>query len=330
MITKVTKRDGNLEPLDLEKIHKMVKKACEGLYDVSPSLIEVNTKLQCTDKIPTENIQNLLIRSASDLISLEKPNYQYAAARLLLFSLRKKVFGSAWKNNFIPLKEHIYKMMNNGLYEEGILDIYTEEEINELDKVIDHSKDLNFTYSALRQIIDKYLIQNRTNNKIYETPQYMYMLISMVLFMEYDKKIRLDYVKRYYESISDHKINLPTPILAGVRTPNKQYSSCVLIDVGDSLEEIFNADLVVGHYTAKRAGIGINPGNIRGVNSQIRGGEVTHTGIVPFLKKFEATSGCCTQNGIRGGAATAYVPLWHQEILDILVLKLIKVLKIIE
>lgn len=317
----VTKRNGSLEPLNVDKIHKMVAAACDGLADVSASQIEMNANLQFYDKIPTSGIQSILVRSASDLISLDNSNYQYAAARLLLFHLKKTIFGSIHKNTGVPLKEHISNLISLGLYDKNIIDWYSDEEFDELYKVIDNNKDYKFTHSALRQIIDKYLVQNRTTKKVYEMPQYMYMMISLVLFHEYPKDVRLDYVKRYYEAISDHKINLPTPILAGVRTPNLQYSSCVLVDVEDSLDGIFSADVVLGQYTARRAGIGLNVGKIRGVNSQIRGGEVSHTGIVPFLKKFEATSGCCTQNGIRGGAVTSYCMIWHQEISDIVVLK---------
>lgn len=317
----VKKRDGSLEPLDIDKIHLMVESSCEGLSDVSPSQIEMNANLQFYDGIPTSGIQSILVRSASDLISLEDPNYQYVASRLLLFHLRKVVFGSAWEDVFYSLRDHIIKLIALGLYDSEIINWYSDKELEELNDCIDHSKDYNFTHSALRQVIDKYLVQNRTTKRVYETPQYMYMMIALVLFHEYPKDVRLDYVKKYYKAISDHKINLPTPILAGVRTPNRQYSSCVLIDVNDSLDGIFSSDVAIGQYTARRAGIGLNIGRIRGINSQIRGGEVSHTGVIPFLKKFEATSGCCTQNGIRGGASTAYCMIWHQEILDIIVLK---------
>ena len=316
----VKKRNGTLEPLDIEKIHAMTIKACEGLEDISASQIEVNARLQFYDGITTSAIQSILVRSAADLISIEDPNYQFAAARLLLFGLTKVVYGSSWQNK-PKLKDHIQLMIANGLYDSEIIKWYSDEEFDILESYINYDLDMNFSYASLRQIIDKYLIQNRTTKHIYETPQQMYMLIALVLFHNYPEDVRLDYVKRYYDAISTHKINLPTPILAGVRTPNRQYSSCVLIDVEDSLNGIFSSDVVLGQYTAKRAGIGLNIGKIRGINSQIRNGEVSHTGIIPFLKKFEATGGCCTQNGIRGGAITAYCPIWHQEIEDIIVLK---------
>ena len=181
--------------------------------------------------------------------------------------------------------------------------------------------DIDFTYAGLRQVIDKYLVQDRSTNVVYETPQFMYMMIAATLFAKYPKERRMSYVKKYYDAISTFKINIPTPVMAGVRTPLKQYASCVLVDIDDTLPSIFSSDMAVGRYVAQRAGIGINAGRIRGINSRIRGGEVQHTGVIPFLKKFEATVKCCTQNGVRGGSATVHFPIWHQEIEDIIVLK---------
>jgi len=320
--TKVRKRNGSVEPLNLEKIHKMTAEACDGLGSaVSASQVEMNSGIQFYDGITTAEIQEILVRSASDLISLDAPNYQYVAARLLLFGLRKQVFGSEWVNGHPHILEHCYKCAEEGLYDGEILSKYTREELDRIDSFIDHDRDFLFTYAGLRQVTDKYLVQDRSSGQVYETPQYMYIMIAATLFRDYPKETRLDYVKRYYDAISKHKINIPTPIMAGVRTPLRQFASCVLVDVDDSLNSIFSSDMAIGRYVAQRAGIGINAGRIRGINAKIRGGEVQHTGVIPFLKKFEATVRCCTQNGIRGGSATVHFPIWHQEIEDILVLK---------
>ena len=319
---KVKKRSGAVEALNLDKIHKMVEEACEGLGSgVSASQVEMNSGLQFFDGIETKDIQEILVRSASDLISLENPNYQFVAARLLLFAVRKQVFGSDWVNGHPSVVDHAYKCVSNGVYDGEILRKYTAEEWAKIDSWIDHDRDMLFTYAGLRQVVDKYLVQDRSSGEVYETPQYMYMMIAVTLFQNYPKETRLDYVKRYYNAISKHKINIPTPIMAGVRTPLRQFASCVLVDSDDTLDSIFTSDMAIGRYVAQRAGIGINAGRIRGINSKIRGGEVTHTGVVPFLKKFESTVRCCTQNGIRGGSATVHFPIWHQEIEDILVLK---------
>jgi len=319
---KVKKRSGAVEALNLDKIHKMVEEACEGLGSgVSASQVEMNSGLQFFDGIETKDIQEILVRSASDLISLDTPNYQFVAARLLLFAVRKQVFGSDWVNGHPSVVEHAYKCVSNGVYDGEILRKYTAEEWAKIDSWIDHDRDMLFTYAGLRQVVDKYLVQDRSSGEMYETPQYMYMMIAVTLFQNYPTDTRLDYVKRYYNAISKHKINIPTPIMAGVRTPLRQFASCVLVDSDDTLDSIFTSDMAIGRYVAQRAGIGINAGRIRGINSKIRGGEVQHTGVVPFLKKFEATVRCCTQNGIRGGSATVHFPIWHQEIEDILVLK---------
>ena len=315
----VNKRNGNIENLDLDKLHVMVEESCKDLAGVSASQVEIQSGIQFYDGITTEEIQEILIRSASDLIDLEHPNYQFVAARLLLFALRKQLYGK--RHEFVSLHDHIKKCVDQGVYDDDILNKYTAEEIEKIGQWIDHDRDFLFTYAGLRQVVDKYLVQDRSTGNVYELPQFMYMLIAMTIFAEYSKDTRLEYVRRYYNAISKHKINIPTPIMGGVRTPIRQFASCVLVDVDDSLDSIFSSDMAIGRYVAQRAGIGINAGRIRGINSKIRGGEVQHTGVVPFLKKFEATVRCCTQNGIRGGSATVHFPIWHQEIEDIIVLK---------
>jgi len=317
--TKVKKRDGSIEPLNLEKMHIMCEEACKNLAGVSASQVEIQSGIQFYDGITTAEIQEILIRSASDLISLDNPNYQYVAARLLLYSLRKSLYGRLWE---IPhLMDHIQECIKKDVYDADILVKYCEEEIELLNGIIDHGRDFLFTYAGLRQVADKYLVQDRSSGKVFETPQFMYLLIAMTIFADYPKKTRLDYVTRYYQAISKHRINIPTPIMGGVRTPLRQFASCVLVDADDTLDSIFSSDMAIGKYVAQRAGIGINAGRIRGINSKIRGGEVQHTGVVPFLKKFESTVRCCTQNGIRGGSATVHFPIWHKEIQDIIVLK---------
>tara|TARA_B110000503_G_scaffold124562_1_gene191197 strand:- start:272 stop:2572 length:2301 start_codon:yes stop_codon:yes gene_type:complete len=314
----IVKRDGTKEPINIDKIHKVVMHACEGLAGVSSSQIEMNANLQFYDGMSTTEIQEIMIRSANDLISLEGPNYQYAAARLLSYSVYKEVFG---EYDAIPLLEVIEKNIVRKVYDPAILESYTKEEIATLDSYIRHKRDENFTYAGLRQVVDKYLVQDRSNGEMFETPQFMYMMIAATLFAQYSKETRMQYVRRYYDATSLFKINIPTPVMAGVRTPIRQFASCVLVDSSDTLDSIFASDMAIGRYTAQRAGIGINSGRIRAVNSKIRGGEVAHTGIVPFLKKFESTVRCCTQNGVRGGSATVHFPFWHLEIEDILVLK---------
>ena len=317
--TKVKKRDGRIESLDLDKMHLMVEESCKGLAGVSASQVEMKSGIQFYNGISTGEIQEILIRSASDLIDLDHPNYQYVAARLLLFSVRKQLYG---KMKELPnLEQHIVECVSAEVYDNDIYTKYSQEEIAKADSFIDHDRDYLFTYAGLRQVVDKYLVQDRSSGGVYETPQFMYMMIALTIFAEYPKETRMSYVKRYYDAISKHKINIPTPIMAGVRTPLRQFASCVLVDVDDTLDSIFTSDMAIGRYVAQRAGIGINAGRIRGTNSKIRGGEVAHTGVIPFLKKFESTVRCCTQNGIRGGSATVHFPIWHQEIEDILVLK---------
>jgi ribonucleoside-diphosphate reductase alpha chain len=317
--TKVVKRNGLIESLDLDKMHLMVEEACTGLAGVSASQVEMTSGIQFYNGISTQEIQEILIRSASDLINLDHPNYQYVAARLLLFSVRKQLYGRM--KELPTLEDHIYTCVNAQVYDSEIFNKYSKEEIERVDSWIDHDRDYLFTYAGLRQVVDKYLVQDRSTGGVYETPQFMYIMIALTIFAEYPKETRMSYVRRYYDAISKHKINIPTPIMAGVRTPLRQFASCVLVDTDDTLDSIFSSDMAIGRYVAQRAGIGINAGRIRGINSKIRGGEVQHTGVVPFLKKFESTVRCCTQNGIRGGSATVYFPIWHQEIEDILVLK---------
>ena len=316
----VIKRDGTATPLDLEKVHKMVEHACEGLAGVSASQIEISSGIQFFDGIKSKDIQDILIKSANDLISLDAPNYQFVAARLLLFDVRKEVY-KGHPDNHPTIKSHLDKGIASGIYDSALAGAYSEDEWASLDSYIDHNRDYLFTYAGMRQVVDKYLVQDRSTGAIFETPQFMYMLISATLFQKYPEEKRLDYVQRYYDAISTHKINIPTPIMGGVRTPLRQFASCVLVDVDDTLDSIFASDMAIGYYVAQRAGIGINAGKIRAVNSKIRGGEVQHTGVIPFLKKFESTVRCCTQNGIRGGSATVHFPIWHREIEDIIVLK---------
>ena len=315
---QIKKRNGSSVPLDINKIHFVVEEACEGLHGVSSSQIEMKGNIQFYDGMSTAEIQEILVKSANDLISLEAPNYQFAAARLLLYPIYKESFGQYAP---ISLYDVIRRNIDRGVYDANILEKYTEDELQTLNKYIKHKRDENFTYAGLRQVVDKYLVQDRSTGDIYESPQMMYMMIAATLFAEYPEATRMQYVRRYYDATSLFKINIPTPVMAGVRTPLRQFASCVLVDSDDTLNSIFSSDMAIGRYTAQRAGIGINAGRIRAVNSKIRGGEVAHTGVVPFLKKFEATVRCCTQNGVRGGSATTHFPLWHYEIEDILVLK---------
>ena len=316
----VVKRNGRgKESLNIEKIHQMVEYACEDITQVSASSVEMNSGLQFYDGISTNEIQQILIKSANDLITLENPNYQYVAARLLLYSLRKQLFHKMWDHPHIFT--HVQNNIEKGVYDKEILNWYDKKDFDRMENWLNHERDYTFTYAGLRQVIDKYLVQDRSTGQIFETPQFMYMMISATLFSQYPKNKRMSYVKKYYDAISRFKINIPTPVMAGVRTPIRQYASCVLVDVDDTLPSIFSSDMAIGKYVAQRAGIGINAGRIRGINSRIRGGEVQHTGVIPFLKKFEATVKCCTQNGVRGGSATVHFPIWHKEIEDIIVLK---------
>lgn len=314
----VLKRNGTKEELNFDKINNVLMWACEGIKNVSASDIAMNAKLQIQDGVKTIDIHNILIQSACDLISEETPNYQFVASHLLNYLLRKQVFEA--KDHMPNLYDVIKKNVDWEVYDKLILEKYSEDEINQINKWVKHNRDFNLTYAGIQQLVDKYLLKDRFNGKLYETPQFMYMLISMTIFMDY-KKDRLKWVKKFYDHISLFKLSLPTPIMAGVRTPNRQWSSCTLIDVGDSLDSIFNSNSAIGYYSAKRAGIGLNFGRIRAMGDKIRGGEVVHTGVVPYLKMFESTVKSVTQNGIRGGSATAFFPWWHKETMDILVLK---------
>ena len=314
----VKKRNGLIQPLMLDKLHLMVEEACRGLSGVSASLVEMNSGIQFYDGITTDEIQKILIKSASDLISLDAPNYQYVAARLLLFSIRKQVYGGS---EMPHLYNHIKNCVDLGVYDDYVLNEYSVEDLNQVNSFIDHSRDYLFTYAAIQQIVDKYLVQDRTAGDLYESPQFMYIMVPLTKFAKYPKEKRLSYVRKYYDAVSKHKINNPTPIMGGLRTPLRQFASCVLVDIDDTKGSISHSNTAIFEYTTQRAGIGINVGRIRGINSKIRNGEVIHTGLIPFLKMFESTVRSCTQNGIRGGNATVHVPIWHQEIEDVIVLK---------
>ena len=314
----VTKRDGSKESIDLEKIHRVVHWASQDLENISVSQVEINAQLAFFDGIKTEDIHETIIKSAADLISTDVPDYQYLAARLAIFHLRKKAFKSFTPP---PLIDHVKKLTNLGIYDKDILKKYKESEFKELDNYIDHWRDMNFSYAAVKQLEGKYLVQNRVTGEIHESPQMLYMLVGMCLFQEYKSKSRLNIVKRFYDAASNFKISLPTPIMAGVRTPTRQFSSCVLIETDDDLDSISAASGAIVKYVSQRAGIGINAGKIRALGSPIRGGEATHTGCIPFFKHFHTAVISCSQGGVRGGAATLFYPLWHLEVESLLVLK---------
>jgi len=315
---KIIKRNGQKELLDYEKINNVLLWACENINGVSASDIAMNASLQIYNHMTTKEIHKVLVQSAADLISEKNPNYQYAASNLLNFYIRKNVYGV--QDNLPKIQEVIEKNTKRKIYDKSLIKKYTSEELDKIDKLIRHKRDYNFSYAGLQQLIDKYLLKDRTTGEVFETPQFMYMLISMALFSDYTKEDRLSKIKSFYNDISLFKISLPTPIMAGVRTPSRQYSSCTLIDVDDTIESIYNSNTAIGYYTSKKAGIGINL-RIRSSGDKIRNGEVIHTGVIPFLKMFESTVKSCTQNGIRGGSATTYLPFWHKEIQEVLVLK---------
>ncbi|GLS82651.1 class 1a ribonucleoside-diphosphate reductase subunit alpha [Paraferrimonas haliotis] len=314
----VTKRCGEREPLDLEKLHKVITWAAEGLDNVSVSEVELRSHIQFFDGIETEAIHETIIRSAADLISAETPDYQYLAARLAIFHLRKKAYGQ-----FEPpsLYDHVTQMVETHRYDAHILADYDKAELDELDEHIDHWRDMNFSYAAVKQLEGKYLVQNRVTGEVFESAQFLYMLVAACLFSHYPKATRLDYVKRFYDAVSLFKISLPTPIMAGVRTPTRQFSSCVLIECGDSLDSINATASSIVKYVSQRAGIGVNAGRIRALGSPIRGGEAFHTGCLPFYKYFQTAVKSCSQGGVRGGAATLFYPMWHLEVENLLVLK---------
>ena len=315
---KVTKRDGRLEDINLDKIHRVVTWAAEGLQNVSVSQVELKSHIQFYNGIRTDDIHETIIKAAADLISQDTPDYQYLAARLAIFHLRKIAYGE-----FEPphLYDHVKKLTEAGKYDRHIIADYSREEFDELNAYIDHSRDMTFSYAAVKQLEGKYLVQNRVTRQIYETPQFLYILVAMCLFSKYPKEARLDYVKRFYDAVSTFKVSLPTPIMSGVRTPTRQFSSCVLIECDDSLDSINATTSAIVKYVSQRAGIGINAGRIRGLGSEIRGGEAQHTGCIPFFKMFQAAVKSCSQGGVRGGAATLFYPLWHIEAESLLVLK---------
>ena len=317
---EVIKRNGEKSKLDAEKINKVLIWATENISGVSASDVAMNAHIQFYQGIKTTEIHNVLVQSAVDLISEKSPNYQYVASNLLSYLLRKEAL-EVNGENLPPLLDIVKRNVKNGFYDEIILEKYTDEEFGELNLYMRHNRDYEFTYAGIQQLIDKYLVKDRTTGKSYETPQYAFMLIAMTVFMDHEKSEKLYHIKELYDLISQKKISLPTPIMAGIRTPNRQYSSCTLIEIGDSLKSIFHGDVAIGEYVARRAGIGINAGSIRAQGSKVRSGEVVHTGVIPFFRKFQSTLHSCSQGGIRKGSATLYFPWWHKEIEDVLVLK---------
>ena len=314
----VTKRDGSREELDLEKLHKVVFWATEGITGVSASEVELKSQIQFYNNITSSDIQETLIRAASELITDETPNYQYVAGRLINYHLRKQVY-----NQFDPIhiKELVQKNTKLGYYEPELIDWYTDDEWDTINNFVKHERDDALTYVAMEQMRGKYLVQNRVNKEVFETPQVCYILIAATLFHDYPSETRLKWVKEYYDAISLHDISLPTPVMAGVRTPQRQFSSCVLIETDDSLDSINATSSSIVKYVSQKAGIGIGGGSIRAVNSPIRNGDTAHTGVIPFYRMFQSAVKSCSQGGVRGGAATLYYPIWHLEVEDLLVLK---------
>ncbi len=314
----VTKRDGHKERIDLDKIHRVITWAAEGLENVSVSQVELRSQIQFYDGIKTADIHETLVKAAADLISGETPDYQYLAARLAVFNLRKKAYGQ-----FEPpaLYDHVKHLVELGKYDRHLLEDYTKEEFEQMDKFIVHQRDMNFSYAAVKQLEGKYFVQNRITGDIYESAQFLYVLVAACLFSRYPKETRMDYIERFYNAVSTFKISLPTPIMAGVRTPTRQFSSCVLIECDDSLDSINATSSAIVKYVSQRAGIGINAGRIRALGSAIRNGEAFHTGCIPFYKHFQTAVKSCSQGGVRGGAATLFYPLWHLEVESLLVLK---------
>ena len=316
MHINVTKRDGSLQLFDLEKIHKVLEWATEGITGVSQSEIELKANIQLYDKIPAYDMHELLIKSASELISDNTPNYQFVAARLISYKIRKEVYGQyePW-----GLKRLVAKNIKRGVYDKSILEKYSESELDQLNNYIKHDRDDTFTYAGMEQFRGKYLVQERSTKTLYESPQMLYMMVAATLFAD-ETKDRLAWVKSYYDAISTFYISLPTPIMAGVRTPTRQFSSCVLIESGDSLDSINATSTSIVRYISKKAGIGIGSGQIRALGAKIGDGSVVHTGLIPFLKYFQAAVKSCSQGGVRGGAATVYLPVWHYEFEDLVVL----------
>ena len=315
---QVVKRDGSKEELNIEKFHKVVFHACEDITGVSPSEIEIKSQIQFFNGMTTQEIQETLIKAASDLISEDTPNYQYVGGRLINYGLRKQVYG---QYDPCHVKELVEKNIKLGFYDPELINTYTDEEWDKINGFIKHSRDENLTYVAMEQLRGKYLVQNRVTGEIFETPQMCYILIAATLFADYPEEERLNWVKDYYDAISLHDISLPTPVMAGVRTPQRQFSSCVLIETDDSLDSINATSSSIVKYVSQKAGIGIGGGSIRAIGSPIRKGDAFHTGVIPFFKLFQASTKSCSQGGVRGGAATIYYPIWHYEVEDLVVLK---------
>jgi len=315
---QVQKRNSSKELLDIEKLHKVVFWATQGITGVSASEVEIKSHLQFYNGITTASIQETLIKSAADLISEETPNYQYVAGRLICYHLRKQVYGQ-----FQPcsIKALVEKNAARGFYDTELLTTYSDNEWEKINTFVRHERDEALTYAAMEQFRGKYLVQNRVTKEIFETPQVAYVLIAATLFSNYPKETRLTYIKDYYDAISTHQISLPTPVMAGVRTPQRQFSSCVLIETGDSLDSINATTSSIVKYVSQKAGIGIGAGRIRALGSPIRNGDAYHTGVIPFYKMFQAATRSCSQGGVRNGAATLYYPLWHLEVEDLIVLK---------
>lgn len=314
----ITKRGGRKEPLDLEKLHKVVFWATEGITGVSASQVEIKSHIQFYPGITTADIQETLIKSAADLISEETPNYQYVAGRLVTYHLRKQVYGKFQPCHVLEL---VKKNVAAGFYDQELLEAYNEDEWDRINSFIRHDRDEQLTYAAMEQFRGKYLVQNRVTKEIFETPQVAYALIAATLFQNYPRESRMMWVRDYYDAVSTHQISLPTPVMAGVRTPQRQFSSCVLIETDDSLDSINATASSIVKYVSQKAGIGLGAGRIRALGSPIRNGDAYHTGVVPFYKLFQAATRSCSQGGVRNGAATLYFPLWHYEIEDLMVLK---------
>ena len=318
MTIQVTKRDGRKEPLDIDKLHKVVFWATQGITGVSASEVEIKSHIQFYNGITSSAIQETLIKSAADLITEECPNYQYVAGRLINYHLRKQVYGQ-----FEPI--HIYdlvkKNVDAGFYDSELLEKYTDDEWDRIDRWLQHNRDEDLTYVAMEQFRGKYLVQNRVTKEVFETPQMCYMLIAATLFQDYPQETRMQWVKDYYNAISTHQVSLPTPVMAGVRTPQRQFSSCVLIETDDSLDSINATASSIVKYVSQKAGIGVGAGRIRALGSPIRKGDAYHTGVIPFYKLFQSATRSCSQGGVRNGAATLYYPIWHLEVEDLLVLK---------
>jgi ribonucleoside-diphosphate reductase alpha chain len=324
MKINVVKRNGSKEPLAIEKWQQQVAKICNGVADISQSMIEIKAQPHFYDGITTREIDGITLRAIVDLIDSDTnpdighTNYQYVAGKQRLSMLRKDVYG-----NYQP--PHIYEIVKKnveiGLYTKDLLEWYSEDDWNKMEEIIDHEKDEQYSYAAIEQLIEKYLVRNRATKDIYETPQVRYMIAAATVFHNEDKAHRLRYIKEYYNAASDGMFTLATPVLAGLGTPTKQFSSCVLIRSDDDLDSIFASGEMMAKYASKRAGIGLEIGRLRPLGSPIRGGEVMHTGMIPFLKKWFGDLRSCSQGGIRNASATVFYPIWHYQFDDLIVLK---------